>query len=127
MNSAIKTPWKKAVRVEPSKDYRVHVTMEDDERFELDLTPLISNREAFWRLKNDLYFRKVAVDPLGGLCWPGARTFLRPEFFIICVLNQMKVEIAGLGDPTRKAQILHEPPRFFFPFHQNQSLRNSPG
>ncbi len=87
MNSAINTPWKKAVRVEPSKDYRVHVTMEDDETFELDLRHLITNREAFWRLKNDRYFRKVAVDPLGGLCWPGGEDisptkifhYMRPE------------------------------------------------
>jgi hypothetical protein len=70
MNSTIKTPWKKAVSAEPNRDYRIHVVMEDDEKLDLDLTPLITNRESFWRLKNFRYFRKVAVDPLGGLCWP---------------------------------------------------------
>ena len=69
MNSAINTPWKKAVRVVASQGYRLHVVMEDDE--ELDLTPLITTRESFWRLKNFICFRKVALDPLGGLCWPG--------------------------------------------------------
>ncbi len=81
MNSAINTPWKKAVGVEPSKDYRVHVTMEDDETFELDLTNLITNRESFWRLKNERYFRKVAVDPLGGLCWPGGEDISPTRIF----------------------------------------------
>ncbi|MFW5641099.1 MAG: DUF2442 domain-containing protein [Thermodesulfobacteriota bacterium] len=81
MNSAIKTPWKKAVRVEPLKDYRVHVMMEDDEMLELDLSPLISKRESFWRLKNDRYFRQVAVDPLGGLCWPGGEDISPTRIF----------------------------------------------
>ncbi len=48
-----------------------YITMENDEKLDLYLTPLITNRESFWRLKNFRYFRKVAVDPLGGLCWPG--------------------------------------------------------
>ncbi|MCI5212395.1 MAG: DUF2442 domain-containing protein, partial [Candidatus Electrothrix sp. ATG2] len=51
--------------------YRLHVVMEDDEELDLDLTPLITTRESFWRLRNYTYFRKVAIDPLGGLCWPG--------------------------------------------------------
>ena len=67
--------------MEPFKDYRVYVTMEDDETFELDLTHLITNREAFWRLKNDRYFRKVAVDPLGGLCWPGGEDISPTRIF----------------------------------------------
>ena len=71
MNSAVKTPWEKAVSAEPHRDYQLHVTMEDNEELDLDLTSLIKNREAFWRLRNFRYFRKVAVDPLGGLCWPG--------------------------------------------------------
>ncbi len=60
----------KAVRAEPHKDCLLHVTMENDEKLNLDLTPLIANRESFWRLRNFRYFQKVAVDPLGGLCWP---------------------------------------------------------
>ena len=57
--------------VEPEQGYRLRVLMEDDEELELDITPLIKKRESFWRLKNFIYFQKVAVDPLGGLCWPG--------------------------------------------------------
>jgi hypothetical protein len=71
MTSASNTPWKKAVCVKPHHGYRLHVIMEDDEEFYLDLTTLITQRESFWRLKNFTYFQKVAVDPLGGLCWPG--------------------------------------------------------
>jgi len=71
MNSAINTPWKKATGAEPLEGYLLRMTMENDEELVLDLTPLITKRESFWRLKNFRYFRKVAVDPLGGLCWPG--------------------------------------------------------
>jgi hypothetical protein len=71
MNSASNVPWKKAVGAEPYQDYRVYVTMEDGEKLYLDLSPLITKRESFRRLKNFRYFKKVAVDPLGGLCWPG--------------------------------------------------------
>jgi len=70
MNSAVKTPWKKAATVWADKNYRLHLTMEDGEKFELDLTPLINCRDAFWRLKAFRYFQKVSIDPLGGLCWP---------------------------------------------------------
>ncbi len=70
MISPNNTSWRKAVSVSPCKDCRLHVTMEDDEKLNLDLTHLIANRESFWRLRNFRYFRKVAVAPLGGLCWP---------------------------------------------------------
>ncbi|WP_446010238.1 DUF2442 domain-containing protein [Candidatus Electrothrix sp.] len=56
--------------VEAFQGYRLHVVMEDDEELDLDLTPLITARESFWLLKNFTYFRKVTLDPLGGLCWP---------------------------------------------------------
>jgi hypothetical protein len=71
MTSASKTPWKKAVGAKPHQGYRLHVIMENDEALDLDMTTLITQRESFWRLKNFTYFQKVAVDPLGGLCWPG--------------------------------------------------------
>jgi hypothetical protein len=72
MNSAVKTPWKKAVsvRTDNHNNYRLYLTMEDGEQFNLDLAPLINRREAFWRLKTFRYFRQVSIDPLGGLCWP---------------------------------------------------------
>jgi hypothetical protein len=72
MNSTVKTPWKKAIKVWADNDnnYRLHLTMEDGENFELDLTPLLNSRDVFWRLKAFRYFRQVAIDPLGGLYWP---------------------------------------------------------
>ena len=71
MTSAVRTPWIKVVRAEPLGGDLILVTMENGEKLELELTSLIASRESFWRLKNFRYFRKVAVDPLGGLCWPG--------------------------------------------------------
>jgi len=91
MNSAIKTPWKKAVSAEPYKDYRIHVIMENDEKLDLDLTPLITNRESFRRLKNFRYFRQVAVDPLGGLCWPGGED-ISPTKIPYYATKQCKVD-----------------------------------
>ncbi len=70
MNSAIKTPWKKPINVKANNNFRLHLTMEDGEKIELELTSLIDRREAFWRLKAYRYFQKVSIDPLGGLCWP---------------------------------------------------------
>ncbi len=72
MNSTVKTPWKKVNKVLAvhDKNYRLHLTMEDGNFFELDLTPLLNSRDAFWRLKAFRYFRQVAIDPLGGLYWP---------------------------------------------------------
>ncbi len=81
MISAVNAPWKKAVDAEPLGGYRLRVTMENDETLELDLTPLVENREAFWRLRNDRYFQKVAVDPLGGLCWPGGEDISPTRIF----------------------------------------------
>ncbi|MEN8221259.1 MAG: hypothetical protein ABFS56_33900 [Pseudomonadota bacterium] len=40
----VKTPWKKAASVWADKNYRLHLTMEDGEKFELYLTPLINSR-----------------------------------------------------------------------------------
>jgi hypothetical protein len=72
MNSTVKTPWQKAisVRADNNKNYLLHLTMENGEKLELDLTPLLNSRDAFWRLKAFRYFRQVAIDPLGGLYWP---------------------------------------------------------
>jgi hypothetical protein len=64
MNSATKIVQ---VRAEPP--YTLYVTKQDEQEIELDLTPLIETREAFWRLKNFRYFRNVGIDPLGGLYW----------------------------------------------------------
>jgi hypothetical protein len=81
MNSADNTSRKKAVRAEAIRDCRLRIITDNDEKLDLDLTPLITNRESFWRLKNFRYFRKVAVDPLGGLCWPGGEDISPGKIF----------------------------------------------
>jgi hypothetical protein len=64
MNSATKI-----VQVRAAPPYTLYVTKPNEQEIELDLTPLIETREAFWRLKNFRYFRNVEIDPLGGLFW----------------------------------------------------------
>ncbi len=44
--------------------------MDDGRCLTLDLGPLIQRRDAYWRLRQDRYFRQVSLDPLGGICWP---------------------------------------------------------
>ena len=72
MNSIIKTPWKKVIKILANKDsnYKINLIMEDRNNLELDLTPLIKNNNNFWRLKTLRYFKQVTIDPLGGLSWP---------------------------------------------------------
>lgn len=70
MNSAENSIGQKPVKVSAIPPYGLRVVLEDQQEFELDLTPLITRREAFWRLRNFRYFQKVGIDPLGGLCWP---------------------------------------------------------
>lgn len=64
MNSATKI-----TQVRAAPPYTLYVTKQDAQEIELDLTPLIETREAFWRLKNFRYFRNVGIDPLGGIFW----------------------------------------------------------
>ncbi|OQX08080.1 MAG: hypothetical protein BWK80_48605 [Desulfobacteraceae bacterium IS3] len=59
--------------------------MEDGEKLNLDMTHLISDRESFRRLKNFRYFRKVAVDPLGGLCCPEGEDISPTRIFYYAV------------------------------------------
>ena len=92
MSSVSNTPWRKAVSAEPHQGYRLHVIMEDDEEFDLDLNSLIIQRESFWRLKNYIYFRKVAVDPLGGLCWPGGEDISPGRIPYYAVATEQNVE-----------------------------------
>ena len=69
MNLAINDVKSKIVYVIAKPAYQLDLTMNNGEKMELDLTPLIEKRAAFWRLKNFRYFRQVSVDPLGGFCW----------------------------------------------------------
>ena len=70
MNSRVKTPWTKAVNVLPLADYTLQVILEDGQQMRLDLKPVITHRELYWRLKNPRYFRQAQIDPLGGIFWP---------------------------------------------------------
>ncbi len=70
MNLAVKTPWLKAVQVTPMPQQRLRVRYEDHRQRTLDLADLIARRDAYWRLRQERYFRQVGIDPLGGICWP---------------------------------------------------------
>jgi hypothetical protein len=69
MNSATDYFVKQITQVRAAPPYTLYVTKQDGQEIELDLTPLIETREAFWRLKNFRYFRNVDIDPLGGIFW----------------------------------------------------------
>ena len=70
MNSPIEYPWPKVVEVEPQGEQRLCVRFASGRQLLLDLSDLIERREAYWRLRDSRYFQQVAIDPLGGLCWP---------------------------------------------------------
>lgn len=70
MNSPVEIAWPRAVEVVPLEQHRLRVRMDDGGLLILDLQPLIERREAYWRLRQDRYFRQVSLDPLGGICWP---------------------------------------------------------
>jgi hypothetical protein len=70
MNLPTKTPWNKAIDAVALDQHRLRVQMDDGRRIILDLGPLIHRHDAYWRLRRNRYFRRVNVDPLGGICWP---------------------------------------------------------
>lgn len=70
MNSAVDNAGQKPVKVSASPPYRLHLILASQRELELDLTPLVTKKAVFWRLRNFRYFQKVSIDPLGGLCWP---------------------------------------------------------
>ena len=70
MSSAIECPWPRVVEVEPQGERCLRLRLTSGEQLLLDLTYLLERREAYWRLRHPRYFRQVAIDPLGGLCWP---------------------------------------------------------
>lgn len=75
MNSKLKTPWKKVHQVENKDDFALDLTWEDGRLSVLDLKPIIFKNDILWRLRNPLYFRKVSIDVLGGICWPEGEDF----------------------------------------------------
>lgn len=70
MNSLVKTPWIKVISVIALDNHQLHVEFENHKQAILDLRSLIDKRDFYWRLKNFRYFRRVSIDPLGGICWP---------------------------------------------------------
>ena len=78
MNSWIESPWRRATQVLPLPDHRLQVLLDDGRCLTLDLGTLIQQRDAYWRLRQERYFRQVRLDPLGGICWPEGED-LAPE------------------------------------------------
>ena len=78
MNSLNNTPWPRALRVVALEHRRLWVQMNDGRDIVLDLAPLIQRRDAYWRLRQERYFRQVGIDPLGGIFWPEGED-LAPE------------------------------------------------
>jgi hypothetical protein len=81
MNSALETPWPRVVAATPLEQRRVRVLLNSGEQWLIDLDPLIQRRDAYWRLRQDRYFRQVGIDPLGALCWPEGED-LAPESLV---------------------------------------------
>lgn len=70
MSSPTEFPWPRVTHVQPEGESRLRVELDTGQRLLLDLAGLLAQREAYWRLRHPRYFRQVAIDPLGGLCWP---------------------------------------------------------
>ncbi len=70
MSSAVDRPWPTVIEVIPGDNRCLHVRFADGRRVTLDLALLIERRDAYWRLRQDRYFRRVGIDPLGAICWP---------------------------------------------------------
>lgn len=70
MNSLLKTPWVQVVEVIPLSGLRLKARLTNGQELTLNLEPLIESRDAYWRLRQERYFRQVSIDPIGGICWP---------------------------------------------------------
>ena len=79
MSFPLDTPsCRRAMQVKPLDNYCLKVWLADGAELILDMGPLIHQREAYWRLRQERYFRQADVDPLGGICWPEGED-LAPE------------------------------------------------
>lgn len=78
MSSAVDMPWPKVIEATPLEQHRLRVRLNSGEQWLIDLGPLIQRRDGYWRLRQHRYFRQVAIDPLGALCWPEGED-LAPE------------------------------------------------
>lgn len=79
MNSQIKTPWKKVIRVRPMENFSLELVWEDNHHSRIELDELIRTKNVLWRLRYPQYFKQVTVDVLGGICWPEGED-LSPDF-----------------------------------------------
>ncbi len=70
MSLRVESSWPRAIQVMSLPDQRLRVNLDDGRSLTLNLGPLIQRRDAYWRLRQDRYFRQVSLDPLGGICWP---------------------------------------------------------
>ena len=70
MSSLLETPWVQVVEVMPLSGQKLKVRLTNDQELTLNLEPLIQSRDAYWRLRQERYFRLVSIDPIGGICWP---------------------------------------------------------
>ena len=70
MSLLLDTPWVQVVEVIPLSGLRLQVRLTDDQELTLNLELLIQSRDAYWRLRQESYFRQVSIDPIGGICWP---------------------------------------------------------
>ena len=61
----------KITTVTPLNGYRLHLTFSNGASGELDLATFIEFRGALAPLSNPYFFRQVAIDHHGALCWPG--------------------------------------------------------
>lgn len=77
MSSAVEKAYY-VVAAEPMPDYKLKVTLQDAQEWLLDLESLIHSRDAFWRLRQQRYFRMVHPDEHGVLTWPEGED-LAPE------------------------------------------------
>lgn len=81
MSCQIKTPWKKVIQVRPLDNFSLELIWEDGMTSVIELSELIHGKKVLWRLRYPRYFSQVAVDELGGICWPEGED-LSPEFLL---------------------------------------------
>ncbi len=70
MNSLLETPWVQVVEVLPLSGLRLKVRLTNGQELTLNLEALIQSRDAYWRFRQERYFRQVSIDPIVGICWP---------------------------------------------------------
>jgi hypothetical protein len=78
MSLVAETPWPRVIKATPLEQHRLQLLLNSGEQWLIDLDPLIQRRDAYWRLRQERYFRQVSTDPLGALCWPEGED-LAPE------------------------------------------------